>query len=241
MIDIHSHILPGVDDGARTLGQALTMLRMAADDGVTVQALTPHINAMYKNRPEDLRAAFDRFVADASGIGVELRLAAEIAVSPEIPGMIAGERMPWVGAWEGRPAFLLEFPATLIPAGSLRLVGRLVASGVTPIVVHPERNRQFQADPTLLADYVKEGCLAQITSGSIAGEYGRTPFQTAIRMTEEGWVHFLATDCHDETHRPPGMKAGLRQAEEILGKEGARALVMANPSRLLGLATKEAP
>ena len=236
MIDIHSHILPGVDDGAPDLGVALSMLEASGFDGVKTQVLTPHMHrGRYDNKIENLQRIFEAFSVevDKAGIAIELRLAAEIHISPEIPLLAKADEILWIGNWGGAKVFLLEFPFNLIPHGSLNLIQWLVKHNIKPLLVHPERYQAFQSSPDKLSEYLAAGCLIQITTSSITGQFNQRCYLAAEYFLKNEMVHFIASDCHNLDRRSPGLSEGVQCAAEIIGESQARTLVEENPARLL--------
>ncbi|WP_126455609.1 tyrosine-protein phosphatase [Sulfuriflexus mobilis] len=238
MIDVHSHILPGIDDGAQTLEEALTLLRLAVDNGVTTQVLTPHIQpGRYLNDPGSLRKAFADFehIVRQEGIPINLLLSAEVRIGPEVMALMQHEDFPWLGTWEGRRVFLLEMPHNHIPLGSLNLIDWLIDRDILPVIVHPERNRELQLDMHKLMPFIEAGCAIQLTASSLAGNFGQKAKTVAIELLQAGQVLFMATDCHNTAYRPPDLKAGLIMASELIGEVKATALVKDNPAQLLSL------
>lgn len=238
MIDMHSHILPGVDDGAKDFEQALQMLTIAAEGGVRTQVLTSHIQpGIYNNTLSSLNERLLQFepVVRERGIDIELRLAAEIRIGPEIMQMVQSDIMPWLGIWEGRRVFLMEFPHNQVPVGSINLVQWLLKHNAVPMIVHPERNQELQRDIHKLEPFLDAGCLVQVTSRSIVGGFGAEPHRIAVELLRAGKITLLATDCHNLAYRPPDLKAGYKAAAEIVGEQAARMLVEGNPRILLGM------
>ncbi len=236
MIDLHSHILPGVDDGAHQLEDALRMLRVAVDDGVRVQMLTPHIHiGRYPNTAESLRVAFEEFQREvtAAGIEVELRLAAELRIGPELVGLAKQDGLPFLGVLDGRRVMLMEFPHSSIPAGSENMVEWLLQRDILPMIAHPERNQALQRRPAKLEPFVRAGCLLQVTAGSLTGHFGPRARQLAERLLAAGRVAVLATDAHNLAYRPPDLSAGVAAAARLIGDEAARRMVWDTPRALL--------
>ncbi|TPW14613.1 MAG: protein-tyrosine phosphatase [Halothiobacillaceae bacterium] len=221
MIDIHSHILPGVDDGAQTVEDALKMLLLAAADGVTVQYLTPHIqpNRFNNNRQalEERFSVFREQVANA-GITIELRLAAEVHIGPEVMTMVDRGTLPWLGRWRGEYCFLLELPSNTLPTGSINLIHWLRKRQITPIIVHPERNREFQKQPDKLRPFIEAGCPLQITSGSLSSRFGPEAQVLAEQLLKGRYVSAIATDSHNLAYRPPCLSEGFKMAANILNE-----------------------
>ena len=236
MIDIHSHILPAVDDGAQTIEEALVLLKLAQEDGVTTQYLTPHMRPpRYVNEAVIIRQEFENFsdiVAD-KGFSINLRLSAEVRVGPEIMTLLQRDDFPWLGTWDGKNAFLLEMPHGQVPTGTINLIKWLLQRNIVPVIVHPERNREFQSNIGLLEQYVKAGCLVQITAASLLGKFNDKSERCAIELIEKDLVNFMATDSHNNFHRPPDLNAGYKRAKELFGKDKAWSLVYEAPVKLL--------
>ncbi len=238
MIDIHSHILPGVDDGAADIHQALAMLRLAVAEGVTTQILTPHIEAgRYPNTGASLKKIFNVFatIVKKENIDIKLKLAAEVRIGPEIMQMISDEHMPWLGEWQGANVILLELPHSNVPVGSINIIKWLIKHNVCPVIAHPERNRELQQDISKLKPFVEEGCLLQITASSITGQFGRAAFDTAKLLLENQTATFIATDSHNLQYRPPKLKQGVEAASKLIGEEKSLALVTTHPEQLLNI------
>jgi protein-tyrosine phosphatase len=220
MIDIHSHILPGVDDGAQTLDEALTMLKIAVDGGVTTQYLTPHIQfGRYNNTKDDLGKRFAQFTeqVNAVNIDVELRLGAEVRIGPEVMQLVAQNAIPWLGEYQGKRTFLLEFPRQDIPHGSDNLVKWLLAKDCLPVIVHPERNRTFLDQRHKLQTFIGLGCPLQITGSSLTGKFGADVQQMCEELLEQNLVSAIASDCHNLKGRMPDLHLGISKAKNVIG------------------------
>jgi len=244
MIDIHSHILPGVDDGAKNLDEALALLRMAVADGVSTQVLTPHIHqGVYNNTPGSLIRAFTEFSQQVftAGIKIRLRLASEVRISPDLIDWVATNKILWLGRWQRSKVFLLEFPHNHIPVGSVNVISQLRQQEIIPMIVHPERNRELLDNPNKIQPFVDMGCLIQLTAGSITGGFGRACRRLAKILLEKGWVTVIATDCHNIRYRPPSLRSGMQAAAKIVGSAAAMDMVTRTPSIILGLQRVIAP
>jgi protein-tyrosine phosphatase len=208
MIDIHSHILPGVDDGSQTLDESLDMLKMAVDGGVTTQYLTPHIHSgRYNNTKASLQLRFAQFKeqANEANIEVEVRLGAEVRIGPEVIQLATLNAIPCLGTYKGKRTFLLEFPRQDIPHGSDNLVKWLLAKDYLPIIVHPERNRTFLENRYKLQTFIDLGCPLQITASSLTGKFGADVQQMCEDLLEQEQVSAIASDCHNLKGRPPDL------------------------------------
>jgi len=236
MIDIHSHILPGVDDGARDVEQSLGMLKIAVENGVTKQVLTPHINmGRYQNSPKYLSDKFLQFqkLVKSKNIPIELYLSAEVRIGPENIDMLENEDFPWLGEWKGKKVFLLEFPQNIIPANSINFVKWLIRNERLPMIVHPERNREIQDQQDRINEFIDAGCLIQITAGSLGSSFGVKAKLVAESLLKDGLVTAIASDCHNLIHRPPNLRSGLQCAKYLIGDERAHDLVDSIPAEIL--------
>ena len=236
MVDMHSHVLPGVDDGARTLTDALKLLQLAIRDGVMMQVLTPHVHpGRYRNTRASLEEKFGEFqdVVRSAGLPIDLHLAGEVRICPEVLEMVEEDRVPWLGEWGGHKTFLLEFPMNSLPPGTDDLVLRLRKLGTLPVIVHPERNLVFQKFPERLQPYIEMDCPLQITAGSLVGHFGRPAQKLARLLLHEDRVSAIASDCHNLKYRPPNLSKGVRAAAKQIGKQRAAELVTTDVFDLL--------
>ncbi|WP_339726353.1 CpsB/CapC family capsule biosynthesis tyrosine phosphatase [uncultured Paraglaciecola sp.] len=236
MIDIHSHILPGVDDGARTETEALDMLKMAVDQGVTTQVLTPHIHlGRFNNTKAELTASFVKFrdLVDSQNIPIRLLLGAELRIGPELMTLVQQDQIPWLGEYQGKKAFLLEFPRIDVPHGSDNLVRWLLQKNIQPIIVHPERNKTFINNPAKLQTFIDLGCPLQVTASSLTGKFGEEAQDMAIRLIENEQVLAIASDCHNLKGRAPDLLDGVKEAQTIIGETNSKYLVNRNPNEVV--------
>jgi protein-tyrosine phosphatase len=232
MADMHSHILPGVDDGAQTQEDAINLLRMAVKDGVMIQILTPHIDSQrYKKNTKALLESRFREFCDSvieARIPIELHLAAEVRICQQIMPMVDADTIPWLGSWHGQKTFLLEFPLNSVPVGTDNLVRWLRNQSILPVIAHPERNRVFQKYPEKLQPLLDMECPLQINAGSITGQFGYSSKKFAQRLLKDDNVSVIASDCHNLSHRPPNLKQGTKAAAKLVGKEKAIEMVTSN-------------
>jgi protein-tyrosine phosphatase len=208
VIDLHSHILPGLDDGAPTLENALGIAEAAVADGIRVIAATPHVRAAdYPTSPEQMERLVDSLRRDLREAAVPLEL---------LPGgEIAFDMLPDLGDEDlrrfglaGNPKYLLlETPYLGWPLGLEESFFELQLRGFTPVLAHPERNGEVQSSPERLAPLVERGTLIQLTAASLDGRLGPGPQNTGLRLLELGLAHLLASDAHAPTLRQIGMSA----------------------------------
>lgn len=212
MIDLHSHILPGVDDGARTLDESVAIGRAAVGSGVELLAATPHVRADYQTTPETMERLLQETQAalHSAGIELELRGGAEVALG-FLPRLGPDERRRFGLA--GNPRYLLlEFPYEGWPLGIEATVESLRADGITAVLAHPERSESVQVSPLQLLPAVTEGALVQLTASSLTGAGGRKARQAAEALLDRELAHLVAGDLH-----APGTRSGLDAAAEALG------------------------
>lgn len=229
MIDLHTHILPGLDHGPSDWDEAVAMCRIAVADGITALAATPHVSEIFPNSSQRIEAAIDELRGRLGEAGVPLAVVAggDYHIRPDL----ARENVLTLGG-NGR-YFLLEFPYQLLPPRADAFIRVLLQRGLTPIVTHPERTISLQHDWRRLEPLVKEGALVQVTAGSLLGHFGRPAAAAAERFLKKGWVHLLASDAHWARERVPQLAEGRDAAARLLGTAGAQALVEANPRAIL--------
>jgi protein-tyrosine phosphatase len=236
MIDLHCHLLPGIDDGPATLEEALEMARIAVANGITQSYVTPHLHpGRWENDRPKIAAAVEAYRAAVAqaGIPLEIGYAAEVRLDYEILPLIEAGRVPFLGTLDGHQVMLLEFPHSHVPVGADKFVAWLLAHGIRPMIAHPERNKDLMRDPARLEPFVREGCLLQLTADAVAGEFGEVCAQRAREFLERGWVTVLASDAHDTADRPPRMAQGRDAAAKIVGAEAAQRLVQDMPLRIV--------
>ena len=240
MIDIHCHLLPGIDDGPETLGEALDMARLAVANGITEAVATPHIHAgRYDNTLQSVGEATRRFqhCLQDNNIALRLRMAAEIRIGPELITLVETQQVPWLGNLDGYRLILLEFPHSHIPVGSDKLVKWCLERKIRPVIPHPERNKDVIRNLEKITPFVKLGCLLQVTAGAVAGGFGPQARKRARQLLERSWVSFLASDAHNTDHRIPDLEPGRAAAAAIVGEEKSWHLVRDNPRQILSAPT----
>ncbi len=237
MIDIHCHLLPGIDDGANTMAQSLDMARLAVAEGITRIVVTPHINpGRWNNDRLSIATATEAFkqCLAQDNIPLEVDFAAEVRVSDQIPRQIEAEEIPFLGNLDGYKVMLLEFPHRHLVPGTDNLVRWLVRNGIRPLIAHPERNAELVRTPDKLLPLIDLGCLAQITAASLTGRFGEGPAATAHHYLGEGVVSFLASDAHNTSTRPPAMAEARDMVANLLGDDIATGITVTMPRLLVG-------
>lgn len=236
MIDLHCHLLPGIDDGPSNMDEAIELARLAVANGIKGVVVTPHIQpGVYENTKGTIEQVFNQFrlAVDAEQIPLKLGMAAEVRISPEVISMLAAGEIPFLGEEDGYKYMLLEFPHGNIPPGSDKMINRLLDQKIRPVIAHPERNMEVMQKLEKIEPFVDQGCLLQVTSGSIAGQFGPYVQQCARNMFEQDWVYILASDAHDSGFRQPALEAGRKAAAEIIGEDASWELVRGRPERIV--------
>jgi len=232
MIDLHCHLLPGIDDGPETLEQALELARIAVANGITHSVVTPHIHpGRYENdRASILQNLGDyRAAIEAEDIPLQLGFAGEVRLGIEVLEMVQAGQVPFYGEYEGKKVMLLELPHSHVPPGSDKLVRWLLDQNVLPMIAHPERNKDIMRKLDKIIPFIEMGCLFQLTASSVAGLFGEPALETAQALLEKGCVTILASDAHNAQHRPPQLAHGRDAAAEIVGPEMAEEMVTGRP------------
>jgi protein-tyrosine phosphatase len=238
MIDLHCHLLPGIDDGASSMEEALSLARLAVNDGITHMVVTPHVHpGRYENDVRSIRPVFEAFQAALveNDILLSVKAAGEVRLSVEVLTMFAAGQLPFLGEWDGKKVMLLELPHSHVPPGSDKLVKWLLDRGVLPMIAHPERNKGIMADVTKLAPFIEMGCLFQLTAMSVSGGFGVEAKRLSDQMLDNGWVTVIASDGHNCDRRPPVLSEAVRAAAELIGDSEARRLVWGNPAKIIGV------
>jgi protein-tyrosine phosphatase len=219
MIDIHCHILPGVDDGAQSLSDSLNMARIAVKQGIHKIVATPHhLTSSYENskqsivdRVRDLNVKLREEMIDLEVLpGQEVRIHGEM-----VEGYVAGDILPV----NHTPYILVEFPSNHVPRYTEKLFYDLQVNGLIPVIVHPERNQEIVERPELLYQLVKKGALTQITAASVCGDFGKKIKNFTLQLIDANLTHFIASDAHNITNRPFKMREALAIIERKYGNE----------------------
>ena len=214
MIDLHCHILPGVDDGARTLEDSVAMARTAVADGILVVAATPHVRDDYPTSSQTIqqRLAEVQEVLRNLGVELEVRGGAEIAI--DRLDQIDDDGLGRYGLG-GNPSYLLlEFPYAGWPLALPSRVQALGARGVTAVLAHPERNAEVQAEPARLWPLLEEGALVQVTAASLDGRLGKGCRKAGLALIDRGLAHLIASDAHGPGVRETSMSAAAALVED---------------------------
>jgi protein-tyrosine phosphatase len=232
-VDIHCHLLPGIDDGPADWAESLAMARMAANDGISTAVATPHQLGSYAcNTGEQVRARCRELqgLLDREGIALRVLPGGDVRIEPDLVGKIRTGEV--VTLADGRRYVLLELPHEIyFPLD--RLLRSLHASGLVGILSHPERNLGILGQPEVVEPLVDAGCLLQVTAGSLVGTFGAQVRSFAESLVVQGFAHFIATDGHGVKSRRPLMRRAFARAAEIAGDRSAAELCSENPRRVV--------
>lgn len=226
MIDLHCHILPGLDDGAKTIEDSLAMAESAIADGITRVVATPHSSSEHVFDYDRVRSVKDDL---QSRIGDRLQLATgcDFHMSPE--NLAALRDSPAQFCINQKDYLLVEFNEFSIPPAMDQALHQLQLAGLRPVVTHPERNGILRAQPERLLRWVRVGCLCQVTAGSLLGVFGPGAKSDSLAWIGQGLVHFVSSDAHNTTSRPLQLSRARKVVESTFGKETAQALFADNP------------
>lgn len=238
MIDIHTHLLPGIDDGPATIEEAVTLARACAATGVTDVFVSPHVYpGQWDNKRSTIVEHFERFVFALKRLHVPLtvHMAGEVRLNGDIIELLGEQELPFLGEYQGMKTMLLELPDGSIPVGSDRLVRYLLDHRIRPVIVHPERNKAVMEKVDRIRPFVEMGCFLQLTAASVIGEFGNAALRTCQKLLDEGWADVVASDAHNMRGRSPRMDAARAALEQAYGREVADEMTVRTPARITGL------
>jgi protein-tyrosine phosphatase len=233
MIDLHSHILPGIDDGAKTIEDSVEMARIAVENGTTVIAATPHV-IEGKWLPE--WSVIKRLCAELSSelkrenIALTIVPGAEVALNMDILDKIKG---PGPYCINGGRYMLVELPATHIPQYVNEFFFTLQARGINPILAHPERHPEIARNPEVIVEWVSKGILMQVNGPSLVRKMGDRAMKTAEVLLNSNLVHFFGSDTHGPKSRTPRLTDAVEKSIALVGEEKNRQILFANPLNII--------
>jgi protein-tyrosine phosphatase len=226
LIDIHSHVLYGIDDGARTIEDSVAMVRMAAEHGTTDLVATPHANPNYRFDPQIVQERLAE-VSKASGNVLRLHSGCDFHLSYDnIQDALANPRKYTINQHR---YLMVEFSDMLIFNNTSEIFSRILETGMIPVITHPERNGLLRQRVDQVAAWVKDGARVQLTAQSLLGEFGKRAEQFSRTLLDRRLVHFLASDAHDCEHRPPRLDLAYAWVKGRYGEELAETLCISNP------------
>jgi len=233
VIDLHCHLLPGIDDGAVDLDDSFAMARCAVADGIKVTACTPHIfPGLYENKGPEIRKAIADLQTrlDEADIPLKLVTGADVQLAVELS---AGLKSGRILSLNDSRYFLFEPPHHTAPPRLEETVFNVMAAGWHPVVTHPERLHWIETHYETMQRLAHAGAWMQLTSGSVTGRFGRRAKYWSERMLDEGLVHILATDAHNMRNRSPRLAEARDLVAERLGEEAANDMVVTRPQGIL--------
>ena len=229
MIDIHHHLLWGLDDGSSSVENSVDMARMAVADGITHVVCTPHSNGQYTYDPMVVEYKIDTLQRTLDSARIPLKLGRGCDFHMSYDNIQNAKADPARFSINGLGYLLVELPDYGLSHALTETFYQLRLAGMTPILTHPERNATLQADQKRMADWMRAGLLIQVTAGSVVGRMGKSAHRMAHELLANRWVHFIATDAHNTTSRPPKMREAYELIAEKYGPEYAHALCVGNP------------
>lgn len=233
MVDIHNHLLPGLDDGSKDLENSVAMARMAAGDGITHMICTPHASGSYAFDPalNAERLAVLREALAAEKIALTLSTGCDFHFSYE--NLQDATAHPKKYSLGGTEYLLIELPDHGLPLTISEAFYELRLAGLTPILTHPERNATLQRKPELLEPWLRDGMLIQVTANSVTNGMGAHAYKFAHELLRKRWVHFLATDAHNTKSRPPILSEARDAVAKKYGQNYADLLTTRNPTAVV--------
>lgn len=233
LVDIHVHILPGLDDGAKTRDDAIAMTAIAAKHGTSRIVATPHVDPLRlrhgSRQVKTIKEEVDSLKESIAscGLSVQVMPGMEIAIAPDLVGYLdRGEVIPVADAGK---YVLVEFPFQMIPSYAEEEIFNMAANGYIPIIAHPERNASVIHNPNVLIPFLKAGALAHVNADSLTGREGQRPRKTAEILLSHGLAHIIASDGHSSTSRRPRLDLAFEIAASLMGKDEALKTVRDTP------------
>ncbi|MBD0413466.1 tyrosine-protein phosphatase [Oryzicola mucosus] len=233
MIDLHSHILPGLDDGSPDLATSVEMARVAVADGITHMACTPHIvSGLYANDAHIIKRQVSLLqrALDAANVSLQLFTGADVHIAPDLVEKISRGTIPTLN---GSRYFLFEPPHHVLPPRIEELAARLIQAHFVPIITHPERLGWIAENYVVIENLNRLGCLIQLTADSIVGNFGPLATYYCGRLLDEGRVDIIASDCHGPRIRSPNLSKARELLERKLGREESDRMVLSRPRSIL--------
>ncbi|RZU39677.1 tyrosine-protein phosphatase [Edaphobacter modestus] len=229
MIDIHHHLLWDQDDGSSSLELSLEMAQMAADDGITHIACTPHANGYYDYNFEAISAKIAELQRLLQQRQIPITLGRGCDFHTSYDNILLAHNEPTRFSLNGGGYLLVEIPDHALPPTLGEVFYQMQIDGVIPILTHPERNLTLQKDMSRVKEWLRSGVLIQVTAGSVVGKMGKTAQRIAHELLAKRWVHFLATDAHNVTSRPPKLREAMELVADRYSSDYAHLLCVSNP------------
>jgi protein-tyrosine phosphatase len=234
MIDLHCHILPGIDDGAENLEEAVTMCHIAYKDGIRTIVATPHtMNGIFINERDFILAEVKKLqkILVTKNIDIHIVPGADVHINYNLLELIRDGKAMTIN--DHGKYILLEFPHQYVPPKIPEFVFKLKLNNITPIFTHPERNIAIQKDLNIILRLVEQGALIQITANSLIGGFGPRACNCAVEMLKYNLAHIIASDAHSSRFRSPILSHSVSKAAQITGQKWAEAMVTTIPRAII--------
>lgn len=234
IIDIHSHIIPEIDDGSKDMDMSMEMAKLYVENGITKVIATPHyikkssMSSEYKDNLEKIKLL--RQELKKKNIDLEVYLGNEVYISNNILEDLKNEKITTLNKSR---YILIEFPMMDIPISAEEIFYEIQIEGYIPILAHPERNYKVIEDPNILYNFIKKGCLVQMNIPSLEGKYGKDIKTTAERLVSCDMIHFIGADSHSSIRRTPNISRGLEELKKLVGEEKYKDICINNPTNVL--------
>jgi len=236
MIDLHCHLLPGVDDGAQNDSDSTALLKLAIADGITHMTLTPHVQpGRYENNRNSLIPHFKKLqlLLKEQQLDISIAIAGEVRLCAEVLSLYSAKNLPFIGKLKGKDVMLLELPHEGIPPGSDNLVDWLIDRDILPMIAHPERNKAIMRDITKVAPFLEKGCLFQLTAMSITRKFGEPAYNIAHQFLNNDWANIVASDAHNTNRRPPILSEAYETVAKQYNNDLAKRLFIDTPQKII--------
>jgi protein-tyrosine phosphatase len=234
LIDLHCHVLAGIDDGPKDLSTSIDMCRIAVQDGIEGIIATPHyIYGAINNNREIIQQKVAELndCLEEQTIDIDIYVGSEAFICPELPRLVREGQACTINDTK---YILIELPMTSIPCYTADVIYQLKLDGYTPIIAHPERNAVIAKDPNLLIDLIRRGALFQINATSIRGLFGKDIMETSMTLLKHKMVHFIASDAHTAGRRSPKLSSAMSIIEDNAGYEYLQNMIKNNQAALKG-------
>ncbi len=239
MFDIHSHILPGIDDGAKSVNHSVAIAEDMLSQGIQGVIATPHMYpGRYENDIDSIQSSFHEYVthvADHEVNGLPIKFAAEVHLCSEIMLWLEKDQLPYLAVDGEKKFLLLEFPTSQLPVAAINLCKWLIGNNVIPVIAHPERYKYWQRNSSGLKRFIDMGCLTQVTAGSLVGQFRDSAAELAIKLISENKVHYVASDTHNMTNRSCQMQQAHYFVSQRFCEETSERLFKRNPEQVFEL------
>ncbi len=236
MIDIHTHILPMIDDGPTLVQESLEMCRIAVNDGIKKIIATPHVqNGLYDldaNKVLEKIHMLNQLLKQ-EGLDLVIFPGAEVHINDRLLDAEILRESSILTINGGKKYILLEFPFQWVPPKTEHIIFKLKSMGFTPILPHLERNYRIQRNPNMVVHFVEMGAILQVTAQSITGDFDAAPMKCALWMLKNNLVHVIASDAHSPVTRPPILSRAVKVVSDMLGEEAAKKMVLEHPATIL--------